>query len=118
MWTVLTWIFYPTFSAKYNYLGTAVAALLVGLSSFFVWSKANKLFQIDILSIIKKPLLASLLMISILIFINQIGFSLLIIKIIIKIVVGFTTYLIFHLLFSKPELAWISSQIKCLLPKK
>lgn len=118
MWTVLTWILYPSLSAKFGYQGTAIAALLVGLSSFAVWITANKMFKINLVSIITKPLLASLLMILTLVSINQIYFPWLIVKIIVKITVGVIVYSVFHLIFSKSEIKWIQSQIKCLIAKK
>ena len=42
-------IFYPILSLKFGYTGTAIASLIVGLSSFIVWHLAYKYFQVNIL---------------------------------------------------------------------
>ena len=60
MWTILTWIFYPILSYKFGYIGTAAAALVVGMSSFVVWHLAKKYFEVNIFKTILHPLIATL----------------------------------------------------------
>lgn len=117
MWTVLTWIFYPILSLKYDYIGTSIAAAIVGSSSFIVWYIADKLLSIQTLKTISQPLISSLLMIVILTSINFLHLSPLF-NIILKIVTGTTFYLIYSYLFSRKEISWFLEQIKCLLIKK
>lgn len=62
MWTVLTWLFYPSLSLFFGYRGTAVATLLVGLSSLLVWIDAHRTFGVNIFRIISLPLLSTLFM--------------------------------------------------------
>ena len=78
MWTVLTWIFYPFLSYKFGYLGTSLATVIVGSSSFVVWYIANQVFNINTLKTIIHPLFASLLMATFLWLINQLHFTILI----------------------------------------
>ncbi len=117
MWTTLTWIFYPLLSWKYGYMGTTFAALIVGVSSFVVWFTAKKQFKINILLSISKPLISSLIMILILLFINTFKLNYLY-SLIIKIFTATIFYIIFHLTIGKDETKWFIEQIKCLKFKK
>lgn len=117
MWTVLTWIFYPILSLKYGFLGTSIAALIVGSSSFIVWHLSDTIFQTKIFILIAKPIISTLIMILILTLINYLPFTIGLI-IIIKILIGISVYAIFHLLFSRQELQWLKRQIQSLLVKK
>jgi len=117
MWTILTWIFYPLLSLKYGYIGTSVAALIVGSSSFIVWYIADKTFSINTLKTIFHPLSASLIMAVILFSINLFGLSPLI-NLGLKITLGIIFYLTYTYLFSKTEVSWFVNQIKCLSNKK
>lgn len=113
MWTVLTWIFYPLLSSRFGYIGTAIAALIVGSSSFIVWAIAHNLFKANILKAISRPLIGSLIMILLLLPLSQTTLSPLI-KIISKILLGSTSYLLFIFMFSKNDLFWFTSQMKLL----
>lgn len=117
MWTVLTWIFYPLLSWKFGLIGTAWAAVIVGISSFVVWFAAEKNFELNIFNTIKKPFIGTLLM--------MVGLSLLnlaslpsLINLIGKILIGTIIYGLYILLFSKKEINWFFDQIKCLRNKK
>ncbi|MGI5841350.1 MAG: oligosaccharide flippase family protein, partial [Patescibacteria group bacterium] len=111
MWTALTWIFYPLLSSRYGYIGTAVAALIVGSSSFVVWLIVHKLFKANVLKAVSRPLLGTIIMILLLLPLSQTTFSPLQ-KIITKIFLGSTSYLLFIIMFSKNDLFWFTSQLK------
>jgi len=117
MWTALTWIFYPILSLKFGYQGTAVAALIVGFSSFIVWFLAQKIFGLNVFLAISRPVIASALMILFLLPISALNLQPLS-NIILKIFVGSITYLIFHLIFSRSDIIWFYQEIKCLIFKK
>lgn len=117
MWTVLTWIFYPLLSYKYGFIGTAVATLIVGSSSFIVWYIADKIFSINTLKIIRHPLIATFIMTLILLSINTLSLPL-ILNLILKVIIGTLIYLTYSLYFSRPEINWFITQIKCFLKKK
>lgn len=113
MWTVLTWIFYPLLSIKFGYLGTAVATLIVGLSSVVVWVLSEKIFSVSILKTIFKPLVGTFLMIFVLLFLPFLHLYLPF-QIIAKVVFGIAVYFAYHFFFSKPELIWFIDHIKSL----
>lgn len=117
MWTVLTWIFFPLLSIKYNYIGTAYAALIVGSSSVVVWVIAKRIFNFNTISNIIHPLIASLLMIIIIIPLNKFipNYS---INAVFKIFFGVLIYCTYQYIFSKKEIMWFVKQIKCYLIKK
>jgi PST family polysaccharide transporter len=117
MWTILTWIFYPLLSYKYGYIGTAVASLIVGSSSFIVWYLAGRIFSINILKTIFHPLIASILIVISLLLISHLHLNLFIL-LPLKIIVGILIYLIYNLYFSRPEINWFMVQIKWLSNKK
>jgi O-antigen/teichoic acid export membrane protein len=111
MWTVLTWLFYPILSIKFGIIGTSVATLIVGLSSFVVWYIASRLFKINILKTILHPLIASILML-IIIFPIQFFIPHLLTRIIVEITLGITIYSIYSYLFSVTEIKWFVKQIR------
>jgi len=110
MWTVLTWIFFPILSLKFGYTGTAIAALIVGLSSFIVWHLAFKYFQVNILKTIFHPLIAT---IAIFIIVMPISYLTLtpLIAIIIKIFLSVFIYSIYQFAFNRQELLWFYQQL-------
>lgn len=111
MWTLLTWIFYPILSYKFGYIGTALAALIVGSSSFVVWYLANKYFEVNILKTILHPLIATLA-----IFITTFPISYLSLdplwSIITKVFVSVLIYLIYQMAFNRLELLWFYEQLQ------
>ncbi|MCX6726681.1 MAG: oligosaccharide flippase family protein [Candidatus Shapirobacteria bacterium] len=117
MWTALTWIFYPILSFKFGYQGTAIATLIVGSSSFIVWFLADKIFGLNVFKAICRPVIASALMVIILLPVSALNLQPLP-SIVLKIFVGSTTYLLFHLIFSKPDIIWFYQEIRCLVVKK
>jgi len=117
MWTVLTWIFYPVLSIKYGYIGTAIASVIVGASSFYVWYLANKIFAVNILNTIKTPLFTSLIMLLTILSINYLNLPLFI-SFVLKIIIGFAVYLTLNYFLSRQQIFWFVDQLKCLLVKK
>ena len=115
MWTVLTWMFFPIFSLKFGYVGTSIAALLVGLSSFIVWYLADKFFHTKIFITITRPLISTILIIGALFSINYFHLTPLL-AIISKSLIALIIFMLFHFLFSKDEVNWFFNQIKCLKP--
>lgn len=116
MWTILTWIFYPTLSIKFGFVGTAIASVFVGLSSIVVWISAKKHFGVDVFQSIKNPLLASLFMIICLFFVGYLSLPVHIL-LSLKIIIGIFSYSIPAYLFSKNELLWFWQQRKWLQKK-
>jgi len=117
MWTVLTWIFYPILSLRFGYLGTSIASLIVGSSSFIVWYLSDKIFNTNIIMVILKPLISTLILIAALSLLNLIHLASFYL-IILKIFFGISIYLGFHLLFSVSEIKWFRLQLQSLLGKK
>lgn len=110
MWTVLTWIFFPLLSLKYGYLGTAVANLIVGLSSFIVWYLAYKYFKANIFKSILHPIIASLIIFVSVLPINLLSLEVLP-RLVVKIVVAVFVYSLYFLLFKKEDLLWFYRQL-------
>ncbi|MFA6007165.1 MAG: oligosaccharide flippase family protein [Candidatus Shapirobacteria bacterium] len=110
MWTVLTWIFFPILSIKFGYIGTSVAALIVGLSSFIVWHLADKYFQVNIFKTILHPLVASLIMLSILLSISFLSLNP-ILAIITKVVSALSIYALYQYIFNRREMLWFYQQL-------
>lgn len=117
MWTVLTWILFPILTIKYGIIGTSVATLLVGASSFVVWISAHRLFQVNILKTVFRPFIASLLMIFVVLLFQQLGFNVWF-TLFGKVVLGILTYGLYLFLFSKEEISWFFHQLLCLRNKK
>ena len=111
MWTILTWLFYPSLSHLYGYHGTAIATLLVGFSSFIVWLTAADLFHISIPRIIFHPTMATILLIISVSLVNQILLSPLHL-IVIKIFVGTFVYSAYSYYFCKDDINWFYQQLK------
>lgn len=115
MWTVLTWAFLPLLSIYLGLQGALIANLIINLSSFYVWYLAKKNFDISILSTIKSPLISTLIMsLSIVAFTTNFPLLNPFLNIIIKIIIGTTTYFISQSILSKRQLAWYINQIKSL----
>ena len=117
IWTVLTWIFYPILSYKFGYIGTSIAALIVGSSSFIVWYLAYKYFKVNIIKVIIHPIISTSIMLFLLIGINTLHLSP-IISIISKVFTSVIMYGLYHFFLSKSEMSWFINQIKCLYQKK
>ncbi|MDD4938294.1 MAG: polysaccharide biosynthesis C-terminal domain-containing protein, partial [Candidatus Shapirobacteria bacterium] len=117
MWTVLTWILFPLLTIKYGILGASVAAILVGISSVLVWISAYRLFQVNVLKTVLKPLIASLIMIFIILMFQQLGLNVWV-NLFGKISLGILTYGLYLFLFSKAEINWFIHQLQCLISKR
>jgi len=109
MWTILTWIFFPILSIKFGYIGTSVAALIVGLSSFVVWHLAFKYFQVNIFKTVLHPLIASLLMLFLLLPLSALSLSPLS-SILIKVVLAVFIYAAYQFIFNRTEILWFYQQ--------
>jgi len=109
MWTILTWIFFPILSIKFGYIGTSVATLIVGLSSFVVWHLAFKYFEVNILKTIVHPLIASLLMLFLLLPVSQLSLVPLH-SILVKVVLAVLFYAFYQFIFNRAELLWFYQQ--------
>lgn len=114
MWTILTWIFFPILSIKYGYIGTSIATLLVGLSSFIVWYVAEKQFKFDVMKSIFHPLIGSIVMGVFLYYFQTINLSS-ITQLVGKIIIGIIIYSIYQYFFSKKEITWFIKQIRQLV---
>lgn len=110
MWTILTWVCFPLLSLKYNYLGTAIAAVIVGLSSLVVWYFADQTFHLNLSSLIAHPIVSTVIMITVITLLRP--------PFILKIVFGLLIYFVYHYLFSRQQLSWLVTQIKCHFAKK
>lgn len=110
MWTVLTWIFYPLLSYKYGYIGTSIATLIVGCSSFVVWAIAIKVFSVNVFKIILNPALSSLLIVAVLLYTSSFNFNLYFL-IPVKIILGILIYVFYNLIFAKNEINWFLAHI-------
>lgn len=110
MWTVLTWIFYPILSLKFGYLGTAIAALIVGSSSFIVWHLSYKYFQVNIPKVIFHPLIASIAILVVMIPISYLSLAP-IISILVKITLAVFVYAVYQFVFNRQELVWFYQQL-------
>lgn len=110
MWTVLTWVFYPILSIKFGYIGTAVASLIVGLSSFIVWYLAKKYFEVNILKTIIHPLIGTLAIALIVLPISYLSLDPLP-AILVKVFSAVFIYAIYQLAFNRPELVWFYQQL-------
>lgn len=110
LWTVLTWIFFPLFSFRYGYLGTAVASLIVGSSSFLVWFLASKTFSVNVFATILHPFFSTLLFTAAIVLLHP--------PLLVKIFLALFVYLSYHLVFSRPQINWFFRQLQCHFAKK
>ena len=62
MWTSLTWLTMPIFALKYGYMGAAYATAIIATSSVVTIYLTNKIVNLNLVKIIKTPLISSLIM--------------------------------------------------------
>ncbi len=62
MWTLLTWILAPVFAFYFDYIGVAVAYLIISFTSIIPIVIVSRMYKIDVITTIIKPFLASALM--------------------------------------------------------
>ncbi len=62
MWTSLTWLTMPVFAIKFGFLGVAYATAIIATSSIVTILFTRKIININFSSILKTPLISSLLM--------------------------------------------------------
>lgn len=110
MWTVLTWMLYPPLSIQYGYIGTAYATLLVGLSSFVVWYLCARVFKVNVILVIIRPVIGCLIILVSVLLTNQLQLSS-ITNLVTKVIVGVASYSVFIYIFSKREIQWFKQAI-------
>lgn len=71
MWTLLTWILAPIFAIYFDYTGVAIAYLIISFTSIIPIVLVTRMFSIDLISSILKPLIASFLMAVIIFYLSQ-----------------------------------------------
>ncbi len=97
MWTVLTWVLVPYLALKYGLNGAALGFSLVGTTSLLALYIVSKYIKVNFLKNVGKPLLASVLMAGVLIFVKlQIDTSLL--QVIVMAIAGFISYILFMMI--------------------
>ncbi len=110
MWTILTWLLYPWLSYRFSYIGTSMAVLIVGCSSFFVWLSAYKEFNVNVLKSILHPTIGSFIMLLSLILISfSVDNNYL--ALVLKLITGTSAYLLYQLTFSRRQITWFINQI-------
>jgi hypothetical protein len=62
MWTGLTWVFMPLLASRYGYLGVAYATAIIATSSVVTIIMANQVIPLNLVKIIKNPILSSIIM--------------------------------------------------------
>ncbi|MFA6518429.1 MAG: oligosaccharide flippase family protein [Candidatus Shapirobacteria bacterium] len=112
MWTVLTWIFYPLLTAKFGFVGTAIAALIVSSSSFIVWYFADKIYSVNLYLVVGHPFIASVLALSIGLYILDTYPQNPLMSIITGSLIFTAFYLSYSYLFLKSHLLWFINQLK------
>jgi len=117
MWTVLTWALYPPLSLRFGYTGTAIASLIVSLSSLIVWLYCHRLFGVNLFSTIKTPTIGTLLLLFALLAVNSIQLNHLV-NLLVTIIVALIIYIPFQLFFARVEVNWFYHQVKCRYLKK
>lgn len=93
MWLVLTWALMPILAVKVGYNGVALAAAIIALSSAAAIYIAQKQVRFNLFYSIGKPFAASLVM-GLVIFLFNPGFSSLGLVIALKILVGMIVYML------------------------
>lgn len=62
MWTFLTWTIMPFLGVRFGYMGVAVSAALISLSSIVVFVMTKKLTNVSFFNSLKAPIFASAIM--------------------------------------------------------
>lgn len=114
MWTVLTWVLLPALTIRFGFVGTSIATLLVGISSFIVWFSAHRIFNVNIIKTIANPLIAVVVMGITLFLFQKLPITSTLLMFVSKIIIGALVYFSYTLIFSKKEIIWFWQQIKCL----
>lgn len=109
MWTIFTWVFVPFLSFRFGLNGAAIGFTLVGITSLVALYTISKYIQINYLKSVGKPLLASLLMGAVLLFIKtQINPST--IQILTMAFFGLVSYMLFMFVLEQQLLKIISKK--------
>lgn len=113
MWTTLTWLFVPILSLSFSLNGAAAGFSLVGLSSIVALIISKKYVDINFIELIKKPVIASILMGLAMILLSRVFLNPSVLSVIALIVVGLIVYSAAILILEHD----IVSQIKIILKK-
>lgn len=105
-WTGLTWITVPLLAIKFGVLGAAMGMFLVSSTSWIAWIWAKKEFNISLIRVLFSPLIGTLIMLTVLITIDSFLKNSLS-TLIILILVGTISYVLYVFLFAKEETEWI-----------
>ncbi|RJR23673.1 hypothetical protein C4578_03935 [Candidatus Microgenomates bacterium] len=98
MWLILTWALMPVLGLRLGYNGVAIAASVISLSSVVAVLVARKIVSFNLVNPVLKPLAASLLMGTVIHFLNP-GFSSLTASIVFRLFAGGVLYFLFSYLF-------------------
>lgn len=71
MWTTLEWLLSPLLTYFYNYSGVAIAAVLISITAIIPFIIIRKEMKINIIKNVWQPLLASLIMMSVIFFVSK-----------------------------------------------
>jgi len=93
MWLVLTWLLMPIAAMRYNYIGVAVAAAIISLSSIVAVVVAKKYVNFDLLSTVIKPFFCTLIM-GVVVSLFKFNFLSLLPSIILRMLLGTFVYII------------------------
>ncbi len=109
MWTSLTWLFVPLLTILYGINGAAVGFTLVGMSSFIALYLVSKYVDINYFQSVGKPLIASIMMGTLILLIKNI-FVFPLQQIGIMIGAGITSYLLIILILEPKLITTIKGQ--------
>ena len=97
MWLVLTWVVMPVAAVKLGFNGVAIASGIISLSSIVAIFVAKKQVNFDLTSSVVRPLTASFLM-GIVIYLAKIPVNNLAVSVVVRILIGFFSYILFSYL--------------------
>jgi O-antigen/teichoic acid export membrane protein len=73
MWLGLEWLLKPTLAIKFGYLGVAIAAAIISISSFVPFFIAKKIIGFSILRSLKTSVLSTLIMLAVGLLVHKFG---------------------------------------------
>ena len=117
MWTVLTWVFVPTFAYLYGLNGAAIGFTLVGLSSFVALYLISKYVNINYYEAVSKPIVASLIM-AVAVFLAKNFFYPSLTQVFTMVIVSFLSYSLAILIMEPTLFSLINKSIKSGIKRK
>jgi O-antigen/teichoic acid export membrane protein len=79
VWTILTWIFVPTLTLYFGFNGVAISSVVISFTSIIPIILLKKIVDISVIKSISKPLISSIVMGIVALFITLFGSSIMII---------------------------------------